>query len=116
MATAAAGSERMRRITAIHAMDDQGAAPGRRLEPDRTEDIAMARRDGGNGDRLKDAADRYRARFGADALPCLACVTDRAVPAVVALLDYAVATGRQMRHGQVAAALGEDGPAIGGGI
>jgi hypothetical protein len=59
-------------------------------------------------DALERAVDRYRAEFGAEALPCMAAVTERAVPAVAALLDYAVATRRPMRYGQIAAALGED--------
>jgi hypothetical protein len=58
-------------------------------------------------DMLERAVDRYRAAFGPDALPCMAAVTGRAAPAVVALLDYSVATRRPMRHGQIAAALGE---------
>ena len=75
----------------------------------------MARRSGGTEGRggkagLRAAVDRYRAAFGADALPCLAAVTDGAVPVAVALLGHAVATGRPMQHGQVAAALGEEIP------
>ena len=70
----------------------------------------MARRRGKTegGDGLGAAVERYRAAFGADALPCLATVTEGAVPVAVALLDHAVAAGRPMRHGQVAAALGEE--------
>jgi hypothetical protein len=77
----------------------------------------MARRCGRTeGDGLRDVVDRYRAAFGPDALPCMAAVTERAVPAAAALLDYAVTADRPMRYGQVAAALGEDGSVIGGCI
>ena len=76
----------------------------------------MARRHGKaeGGDGLGAAVERYRAAFGADALPCLAAVAEEAVPAAVALLDHAVAAGRPMRHGQVAAALGEEAALMGG--
>ena len=70
----------------------------------------------GNGDGLGAAVERYRAAFGADALPCLAAVAEEAVPVAVALLDDAVAAGRPMRHGQVAAALGEEAAPVGGCI
>ena len=78
----------------------------------------MARRRGETEgrDRLRAAVERYRAAFGADALPCLAAVADGAVPVAVALLDHAVAAGRPMRHGQVAAALGEEATLMGGCI
>ncbi len=79
----------------------------------------MARRRRGEregGARLGAAVGRYRAAFGADALPCLAAVTEEAVPGAVALLDRAVAAGRPMRHGQVAAALGEEAAPVGGCI
>ena len=79
----------------------------------------MARRRRGKregGDGLGAAVERYRAAFGADALPCLAAVADGAVPVAVALLDHAVAAGRPMRHGQVAAALGEEATPMGGCI
>ena len=78
----------------------------------------MARRRGKTegGDGLRAAVERYRAAFGADALPCLATVTDEAVPVAVALLDHAAAAGRPMRHGQVAAALGEEAAPVGGCI
>ena len=79
----------------------------------------MARRRRGKtegGDGLVAAVERYRAAFGADALPCLAAVTDGAVPVAAALLDRAVAAGRPMRHGQVAAALGEETAPMGGCI
>ena len=66
------------------------------------------RRDGTEKDMLKRAVDRYRTTFGADALPCMLSVTDRAVPVAVALLDYAVTARRPLRHGQIAVALGED--------
>ncbi len=77
----------------------------------------MARRRRGKregGDRLGAAVERYRAAFGADALPYLAAVTGAAVPVAVALLDHAVAAGRPMRHGQVAAALGGEVAPTGG--
>ncbi len=76
----------------------------------------MARRRGKTEGRdgLGAAVGRYRAAFGADALPCLATVTEEAVPVAVALLDHAVAAGRPMRHGQVAAALGEDAALMSG--
>ena len=76
----------------------------------------MARRRGKTegGDGLRAAVERYRAAFGADALPCLTTVTDEAVPVAVALLDHAVAAGRPMRHGQVAAALGEEAALMSG--
>ncbi len=77
----------------------------------------MARRRRGKlerGDRLGAAVERYRAAFGADALPCLATVTEAAVPVAVALLDHAVAAGRPMRRGRVAAALGEEAAPMGG--
>ncbi len=79
----------------------------------------MARRRRGEragGARLGAAVERNRAAFGADALPCLAAVADGAVPVAVALLDHAVAAGRPMRHGQVAAALGEEATPMGGCI
>ncbi len=66
------------------------------------------------GDGLRAAVERYRAAFGADALPCLAAVAEAAVPVAVALLDHAVAAGRPMRHGRVAAALGEEAAPMGG--
>ena len=59
---------------------------------------------------------RYRTAFGADALPCLVAVAEEAVPVAAALLDHAVATGRPMRHGQVAAALGEEAAVMSGCI
>ena len=84
----------------------------------RMEDGTMARRRGKTegGDGLRTAVERYGAAFGADALPCLAAVADEAVPAAVALLDHAVAAGRPMRHGQVAAALGEEAAPMSGCI
>jgi hypothetical protein len=85
----------------------------------RMEDGTMARRRGkmeGEDRRQGAAVERYRAAFGADALPCLAAVTEEAVPVAVALLDHAVAAGRPMRHGRVAAALGEEGAPMGGCI
>ena len=76
----------------------------------------MARRPGKTegGDGLGAAVERYRAAFGTDALPCLTTVTEEAVPVAVALLDHAVAAGRPMRHGQVAAALGEEAALMSG--
>ena len=74
----------------------------------------MARRRGETGgkaegeDGLRAAVERYRAAFGADAPPCLAAVAEAAAPVAVALLDHAVAAGRPMRRGRVAAALGEE--------
>ncbi len=70
-------------------------------------------------DGLRAAVERYRAAFGADALPCLAAVAEAAVPVAavpvaVALLDHAVAAGRPMRRGRVAAALGEEAAPTGG--
>ena len=86
----------------------------------RMENGTMARRRGKMGgktegeDGLRPAVERYRAAFGADALPCLAAVTEEAVPVAMALLDHAVAAGRPMRHGRVAAALGEEAAPMGG--
>ena len=63
----------------------------------RMEHGTMARRRGkterGNG--LGAAVERYRAAFGADALPCLTTVTEEAVPVAVALLDHAAALGEE---------------------
>jgi hypothetical protein len=66
----------------------------------RTEDGIMARRRGKmeGKDGLRAAVQRYRAAFGADALPCLAAVTDEAVPVAVALLDHAVMARRPLRR------------------
>jgi hypothetical protein len=60
------------------------------------EDGTMARRRGKTegGDGLRAAVERYRAAFGADALPCMTTVTEEAVPVAVALLDHAVARAR----------------------
>ena len=68
---------------------------------------------GGEGG-LGAAVERYRAAFGADALPCLAAVAAAAVPVAVALPDHAVAAGRPMPRGRVAAALGEEAAPTGG--
>ena len=79
----------------------------------------MARRRGKTegGDGLRAAVERYRAAFGADALPCLAAVAEEAaVPVAVALLDHAVAAGRPMPRGRVAAALGEEAAPMSGCI
>jgi hypothetical protein len=82
----------------------------------RTEDGIMARRRGKmeGKDGLRAAVERYRAAFGADALPCLAAVTDEAAPVAVALLDHAVMTRRPLRYGQVATALGKEAAPMSG--
>ncbi len=53
-----------------------------------------------------DAVDRYRDRFGPGALPHLFGLPNGAEPVAVALLDYAVATGRPLTGWQVMDALG----------
>jgi hypothetical protein len=64
---------------------------------------------------LEEAIDRYRAAFGAEALPCLCCVTDAAKAVAAAMLEHAVCTRRPLRYGQVSAALGQTTP-LGGSL
>jgi hypothetical protein len=64
---------------------------------------------------LEAATDRYHAAFGAEALPCLCCVTDAAKAVAAAMLEHAVCTRRPLRYGQISAALGQTTP-LGGSL
>ncbi|GGC28928.1 hypothetical protein GCM10011504_03870 [Siccirubricoccus deserti] len=64
---------------------------------------------------LEEAIERYRSAFGAEALPCLCCVTDAAKAVAAAMLEHAVCTRRALRYGQVSAALGQTTP-LGGSL
>lgn len=55
---------------------------------------------------LEAAITRYRDAFGAEALPCLCCVTEAAKAVATAMLEHAVTTRRPLRYGQVLLALG----------